>query len=79
MVGPVGGGSGNTLANRGFSNRINNDLKDDEDNISVPSDLSKDEWAEIVEFNKKKYEQDRQKEKEELKNKKEQIKATLDR
>jgi hypothetical protein len=66
-----------SLVNKGLTNRTR--VEDDDDKISVPSDLSKDEWAEIVDFNKKKFELDKQKEKEKNMYKKRDIKANLDR
>ena len=46
---------------------------------SLPSDLSGDEWTEIVNFQKEKFDEDRVKKQEEFKSKRRMIKDTLDR
>lgn len=45
---------------------------------SRPSEISEDEWAEIVRFQKEEYEENKRKEREQLALKKETIKKTLD-
>jgi hypothetical protein len=45
---------------------------------SVPSDLSDDEWVEIVKYRKKQYEEDRKKEAQQFAAKKQQLRDVLD-
>lgn len=49
------------------------------ENESLPSDLSNDEWVEIVNFQKEKYEEDKRKEKEEFEKRKKNLKEVLDK
>ena len=45
----------------------------------MPSDISGDEWNEIVKFEKERFEEEKQKQKEDFMNKRRMIKETLDR
>ena len=49
------------------------------ENESLPSDLSNDEWVEIVNFEKEKYEEDKRREKEEFEKRKKNLKEVLDK
>jgi len=46
---------------------------------SVPSDLSEDEWVEIVKYRKKQYEEDKKKEAQQFVTKRQQLRDVLDR
>lgn len=46
---------------------------------SIPSDLSGDEWNEIVKYEREKFEEEKQKQKEEFMNRRKMIKETLDK
>ncbi len=50
----------------------------EDDVISVPSDISNDEWAEIVRHNKTKFEEDKKKAQNEMNLKKENVRKTLE-
>jgi hypothetical protein len=58
--------------------RANATLEVDERD-SLPSDLSGDEWTEIVNFQKEKFDEERMKKQEEFQSKRRMIKDTLDR
>lgn len=51
----------------------------DEDDISIPSDLDGDEWAEILKYEQEKFEEDKRREKQEYEQKRKLIRDTLDR
>lgn len=46
---------------------------------SIPSDVEGDEWNEIVKYEKERYEEEKQRQKEDFLNKRKMIKETLDR
>lgn len=49
------------------------------ENESRPSDISEDEWAEIVRYQREQYEEEKKNEKHKIAMKREAIKKTLDR
>jgi hypothetical protein len=53
--------------------------KGQDDEVSIPSDISGDEWAEILRYEKERYEEDKRREKEQFEYKKKQIRDTLER
>jgi hypothetical protein len=54
-------------------------IKKDNDLDSIPSDLSGDEWNEIVKYEKEKFEEEKQLKKEDFINRRKMIKDTLDK
>lgn len=59
--------------------KLGNKKKDELDDNSLPSDLSGDEWTEILKYEQEKYEEDKKREKEEFEKKRKLIRDTLDR
>jgi len=59
--------------------KLGHKKRNDMDDVSIPSDISGDEWAEILKYEQEKFEEDKRKEKEEFERKRKQIRDTLDR
>lgn len=51
---------------------------DRDENESIPSGLTEDEWAEIVRYNREQYEEEKAREKAEREKKKEMVRKTLE-
>jgi hypothetical protein len=73
----IGGGLGGAGGSRYQKNGGGNGLT--LENESVPSELSGDEWNEIVKYEREKYEEEKQKQREDFLERRRQVKATLDR
>lgn len=62
-----------------MGDKLGNKSLDIYERDSLPSDLSEDEWTEIVKFQKEKFDEEKKKKLEEFADKRKMIKETLDK